>query len=201
MHVAAPRSILFRSVFRGRVIYATPAWLLEEAADHVVIGLVAGSETAQLADGRSVQLERLANGTERLEPTPWHTTHCVWLMPFDVAYAIGHFWNAATGEFLGHYVNLQAPLRRTTLGFDAMDHVLDIVVDADGRWHWKDEDELAEAVRLGIFSTDEAIVIRAEGERVVAQLDDLLPTGWETWWPDPTWHTLRLPADWRHVDR
>jgi hypothetical protein len=41
--------------------------------------------------------------------------------------------------------------------------VLEIVVDPAGVWHWKDEDELAEAVQLGIFNVNQAAAIRAGG--------------------------------------
>jgi hypothetical protein len=49
-----------------------------------------------------------------------------------------------------------------------MDHALDIVVEPDGAWHWRDEDDFAETQRLGVFTTEEAAAVRAEGERVVA---------------------------------
>jgi hypothetical protein len=194
-----PPVVVFRSVFRGRVNFASPGWLLEETARHIVMATVPGAETGQLADPRTTHLARLATGRERVEQMPWHTQHRVWLMPFGVAHAIGHFWDDATGEFLGHYINLQAPLRRTSIGFDSCDNVLDIVVDPDGTWHWKDEDELREAVHLGIFTADEAEAIKAEGERAIASLPHLLPTGCETWQPDPSWSPLTLPTEWRHV--
>ena len=76
---------------------------------------------------------------------------------------------ARDGEFAGWYVNLQEPLRRSPLGFETDDLVLDIRIQPDGSWAWKDEDELEEAVRLGRFTEDEAQAIRAEGERVVEE--------------------------------
>jgi hypothetical protein len=42
----------------------------------------------------------------------------------------------------------------------------------------------------------EAREIRAAGEAVIAALDELVPTGFERWRPDPTWPTPRLPAGW-----
>jgi hypothetical protein len=33
-------------------------------------------------------------------------------------------------------------LRRTRLGFDTRDQALDVVVEPDGTWQWKDEDQL-----------------------------------------------------------
>ena len=101
------------------------------------------------------------------------------------------------GELQGWYVNLETPLRRTSIGFDYLDQKLDLVVRPDGSWRWKDEDELAEAVELGILDRDEAAAVRAEGERVLAAWP--FPTGWEEWRPDPEWEAPRLPAGWDRV--
>jgi len=98
--------------------------------------------------------------------------------------------------FLAWYVNLQAPLVVRGDRFDTTDHALDVVVEPDGSWFWKDENELAEAVALGILTEAEAAGVRAEGERVIAEC--LWPTGWEAWRPRDDWHPLPLPADW-HV--
>ena len=69
------------------------------------------------------------------------------------------------------YVNLQDPLRRTPLGFDTVDHALDVVVELDrSSWRWKDEEELAEAVRDGLFTPEEAADFRAWGERAVERI-------------------------------
>ena len=97
---------------------------------------------------------------------------------------------------------MQAPLRPCAYGYDSCDQVLDIVIRPDGTWRWKDESEFEEAVRLGIFSPEEAVEIRGEGERVIAQLDRLLPTGWEDWRPAPDWSadSLRLHQDIRTAE-
>jgi predicted RNA-binding protein associated with RNAse of E/G family len=193
--VTTPPVVVFRSVFRGRLVYAAPGWLLEETAAHVVTAIVPGAQTLQLLTPRAEVLRDMVAGREQTAILPWHTNRIVWLMPFGAAHAIGHFWNDASDEFAGYYINLQAPLRRTPIGFDSFDHVLDIVVAPDGTWRWKDEDELEEAIRIGLFTPDEAADIRAEGERVIARLTGLLPTGWENWRPAPHWSvsTLTLP--------
>jgi Protein of unknown function (DUF402) len=183
---------VFRSVFRQRLLYAVPGWLLEETPTQVVTATVPGAETRQLVGARRDILRDVARGQERTEVIRWHTNRVVWLTRFQAAHAIGHFWNAASGAFVGYYINLQAPIRRTRFGFDSVDHILDIVVSPDGSWQWKDEDELAEAVNLGLFSKNEAMSIRAEGERVIDGLPRLLPTGWEDWLPDASWSVEAL---------
>jgi predicted RNA-binding protein associated with RNAse of E/G family len=91
-------------------------------------------------------------------------------------------------------VNLQEPLRRTPIGFDTADQLLDLVRSPRGEWRWKDEHELVDAVARGYIGADEAATIRAEGERVIA--NDGFPTGWEDFEPDPTWQVPRLPSGW-----
>lgn len=126
----------------------------------------------------------------------WHGTHRLCLTALDVAHSLDLFWAEDTWDFVGWYVNLQAPLRRTRLGFDTRDHALDLVIAPDGSWRWKDEDHLEAAVRLGLFTREEGREIRREGERVAALLPTLLPTGWERWRPDAAWTPLPLPAGW-----
>jgi hypothetical protein len=192
---------VFRSIFRGRLLFATPAWILEETPHQVVTAAVPGAEIRQLVGPRADVLRRVAAGRERTELVTWQTNRVVWLTPFEAAHAIGHFWNAASGAFVGYYINLQAPLVRSPYGFDSLNHVLDVVVDPDGTWHWKDEDEFIEATTLGLFTPQKALEIRAEGERVIANLPSLLPTGWETWIPNPSWSVdaLKQPPDIRQA--
>jgi hypothetical protein len=62
-----------------------------------------------------------------------------------------------------------------------MDHALDLVIEPDGKWYWKDEDDFAEAQHLGVLTPQEAAAVRHEGERVIA--GQLWLTGWEHWRP------------------
>ena len=87
--------------------------------------------------------------------------------------------------------------RRRFAFMEPTDQALDIVVSPSGEWRWKDEDELAEAVELGIWTEREAQEIRAEGERVIAASP--WPTGWEDWRPPEHWGPLGLPRDWHVV--
>jgi Protein of unknown function (DUF402) len=192
-----PPVVIYRSIFLGRLLYAVPGWLLEEMPRHIVTATVPGAETRQLVGPREDVIRSIATGRERTEVIAWRTNRVVWLTPFGAAHAIGHLWNNDSGAFLGYYINLQAPIRRSVYGFDSFDHVLDLVVRPDGSWQWKDEDEFDQVIELGLFTPDEALAIRAEGERVIASLPELLPTGWEDWRPDPSWSVdmLILPPE------
>jgi predicted RNA-binding protein associated with RNAse of E/G family len=100
----------------------------------------------------------------------------------------------------GWYINLEAPWRRTSIGFDTQDLVLDVTVTDDlSTWAWKDEDELAWSVSTGITSPEEAAVIRAEGMRAIQAMETRawpFQHDWSMWRPNPEWGIPTLPANW-----
>jgi hypothetical protein len=119
------------------------------------------------------------------------------------SYAPMLFWDR-DWEPLHWYVNLESPLRRTPVGFDYTDHVLDVLLPPDrSSWSWKDEDELDQALRRGLFSPRQAQGFRRDGEEAVRLLKDrLVPFDhdWRDWRPPPEWAAPELPADWDRVD-
>jgi hypothetical protein len=86
------------------------------------------------------------------------------------AYAVWAFWEGPGRAFSRWYVNLQDPFRRTSLGFDTLDHELDLW-SPDGRtWHRKDDERLDQRVAEGLFTPAEAEGIRREADRLLAEL-------------------------------
>jgi hypothetical protein len=117
-------------------------------------------------------------------------------------YAVWHFWHGTDRRFKCWYLNLQAPLRRTAIGYDTQDHELDVVVLPDGRRLLKDDELMEQRVREGRYSTAEVADIRSVGSRLTAMLD-----AGEAWWdpvyaswvPDPAWVAPQLPPGWESV--
>ena len=103
------------------------------------------------------------------------------------------------------YINLEDPLVRTSMGFDYLDQMLDIEVTPDlSQWTLKDEDEFEDAVARGILTPEEADVVRAEGEQVIAAIDarrSPFDEPWEQWRPDSCWPTSSLPQDWTDLSK
>ena len=85
-----------------------------------------------------------------LRPGEWHSTWISWL---------------PDGSHLGWYINLQQSLRRTPIGFEAMDLMLDVVVEPDLSWRWKDREEFDEIVQRGLFDDTLAERVMAEAPR------------------------------------
>jgi Protein of unknown function (DUF402) len=105
----------------------------------------------------------------------------------DEMHAIWVFWDGPNRDFAGWYVNLQEPFRRTAEGYDTQDLELDIWIPAGGTWQLKDSDLLDLRVQEGRFTQDQARAIRAEGDRVIAELEAgrrWWDERWAEWSPD-----------------
>lgn len=191
---------LLRSVYRGRVRWTFTHRLVAEERHRVALYCGPGNGGKLLGrDAAGRYLERWAHGDDPADATwgPPHP-HVLRLLRPDASYMLELSWDESW-SFLGWYVNLQTPATRSALGWDMTDLALDITVDPDGTWAWKDEDDLAELVALGVLSREAADEVRREGERVVSLRP--WPTGWESWRAPDDWGPLSLPAGWDRVDR
>lgn len=190
-------TIALREIWRGRVFEARPTIVVEDAPDQTMLllpggvgcGVPIGSDGRELrVPDRPWRLEIRRRGNEPILSFAWPKT------PYAVL-----LWTTDDGRRVW-YVNLQDPLTRTPLGFDTVDHALDVVVELDGSSvRWKDEEELSEAVSTGLFSAEAAARFRASGERAVERIrrgDPPFDRRWDDWRPDPAWARARLPEGW-----
>jgi hypothetical protein len=184
-------SLLIRHVAKGRVVMALPSVVVEQSPELLVTWIAAGTPIAYplgRAHGRLLPFAewtvdlRSWVGPGRLELIPVRRRHSIRLIRSD------------DGGFLGWYVNLQSPLAESRFGFDTTDWQLDLWIEPTGDAHWKDEDDLAQAVDLGILTSQDAEQANEEAHRVLEEWP--FPTGWEEWRPDPTWPAVTLPEGW-----
>jgi len=184
-------AVLLRYRWLGRVYAAVPARVA--ADDEAVTALwVAPGTPVRRPRGRT-PIATLARGAWRPEPGRWDPPGVLMLHPRGAAHSLWHLYDGS-GRFRRWYGNLEQPWSPTELGWDTRDDILDVWTEPGGAWHWKDEDELAEALAHGLFDTGEADAVRREGERVMRETK--LPTGWEEWRADPAWSPPPLPAGW-----
>jgi hypothetical protein len=135
-------------------------------------------------------------GPELTDSAWWANT--LRLMFPERAHSVWLTWGP-DAEFVGFYVNLEEPFRRTAIGFDTNDHTLDIVVTPDLRWSWKDEQLLEGQARDGNYSAELIAEIRQEAASVINMIEFRgapFSDGWDRWRPDPAWPTPVLPATW-----
>ena len=199
--------IVGRSMWHGKIVAALPMTVVLDSEKVLVLFLAAGTaikvpSTYPYREGKTAPKTRgmshLPIGDWKLVDDIW-TTDLVRIMYPGDQHAYYAIWKE--GHFSHWYVNLESAYRRTPSGIDFEDHILDIRIQADmTTWEWKDEDELVEAVALGLISQAQADSTREEGLRAIKRLEAKSPPfdqGWEGWKPDPTWTIPKLPASWQ----
>lgn len=192
-------AIVLRGVWRGKLWWAMPVTVVRDGSNLIALYWPAGTPD-KAPEKRLTPRQLLSTEQVDLVERKWVDTDVLMLVMPGAAHAVYAMWEQRHTSFRCWYIDLQEPLRRTPLGFDTMDHLLDIVVSPDrSEWRWKDEDEFREAVAIGVFSEKEARAIRAEGEEVIRLLqagESLFCDGWELWSPPVEWGIPDFPEGW-----
>jgi len=176
-----------------------PHLLLEETPERIVTCLLPGTIGKRWTLAGHPDWFRRLDEAWGLAEHVWHTRRVVITTTFGTGYSLEVHWDHESAEFLGWYVNLQEPLRRTPFGYDTMDQMLDIWIEPNRSWHWKDCEEFHELELAGLFTAAEGEVIRSEGRHVIDNLSMLLPIGWESWRPESSWPLPTLPDGWERL--
>ena len=196
---------MYQDVWCGAVWAAFPLTVVSETSDLVVayrgpggIGFTQPWPPGVSASERILTALRAPSApTRRLV---WQTNRRLVLLRPGDEHCVSLFWRDADGEFLGWYVDLLAPIRRTAIGIASMDLVLDIVIAPDlSSWRWKDEDDFAEAASRGVFSPELVARVRGNAERCLADLAARrwpYDEDWPAWRPDPAWGVPSMAAGW-----
>ena len=152
-------SVAVRSRPIGKVGYTFPAIVVRDSPDLIALFQPAGTTCKRRTGERGGPKGRnmVAWDGSYEDVIPEISTIHVWV-PGDAYWVIRH-WNG--DAFDGWYINLADPWQRTAIGFDTLDHLLDVVVAPDrASWRWKDEDELAWAVQRAQYAPEQAKEIR-----------------------------------------
>jgi len=150
--------------------------------------------------------EQLARCLARCE---WAFVEAIWdvqtlcLCRFGQWHGVWVSW-LPSGEHWGWYINLQEPYSRTQCGLETMDLALDLIIERDGSWWWKDIDELESYIAHGVVDPELAQRLYAEGQRAVGRHErheSPFGDGWPSWKVDPSWTLPELPSDWDRLCR
>ncbi|GAA2455211.1 DUF402 domain-containing protein [Streptomyces mauvecolor] len=180
-----------------------PVTVVQDTDDVLAVWMAPGTECVRpmLADGRPLHKEPLATrytAPRTTERSHWFGTGVLKLARPGEPWSVWLFWERGW-RFKNWYVNLEEPRARWSGGIDSMDHFLDISVHPDRSWRWLDEDEFAQAQRVGLMDGERAGRVREAGHAAVEVIEAWgrpFSDGWEAWRPDPLWPVPALPADW-----
>jgi hypothetical protein len=193
--------MVMRGVLKGKLWWACPSYVVQDTPDLLARYWPAGTPTLSPVRRPTVE-DELYNRVELVDRN-WTEHDVLSLNIPGSAHSIDLMWLTGTCELRCWYVQLQEVLRRTSIGVDTMDQMLDIVIRPDrNSWYWKDEDELSQAEAIGLYSPEKVANIWEEGERVLATMEANLPPfcdGWEDWTPPVEWTIPRFPEGWEKV--
>ncbi len=197
--------ILYREVDARRKIITDvkPVTVVEDSDTQVVLWLPLDTPSKKpvLHSRIPGKSRRWTEGNWSLQDSVWRWAELLIIIKPDQLRATWVKWSRER-IFQGWYVNMQSNLVCTGLGFDIRDHSLDILVEPDREWRWKDEEELDICVEDGRIEPTHAKDIRAEGLRAVAEIESNegpFSEGWEDWYPDPTFPRPELTSDWNDL--
>ena len=195
------QTIVLREIWQKQVRSAQPQIVVQDEPDLLALYVPVGTWwkiPVALDGGRAGASSRFKAGW-MLKDVEWRGLNRLMMTIPGADYSVEIFRNAVDGSLRGWYINLEDPLRRTALGFDWLDQMLDIIISPDlSTWQWKDEVEFEAAVRFGVLSPARANTLRNEGEKAIAWLQSGNSpfNGWEKWHPDPSWTVPVLPKGW-----
>jgi hypothetical protein len=189
-----------------------PVTVIADDEKHLAVWLESGTRMLHhvLADGSGI---RTADGPARFGAPRaqglkrWQGPGIVAVFQPGADYSVWFFENrtgqtaeaaSAPARRDSYYVNLEDPFTRFDRGILTADHVLDIVVDSDGTYRLKDEDELEFAREAGMFSDEKVARIRSAADSAI---DDIrawtfpFDSDYPDFQPDPAWSMPDLPAE------
>jgi protein associated with RNAse G/E len=138
----------------------------------------------------------------QLKKVTWHTNRVLSIAEPGKYYSILLFWNHASNEFSGYYVNFQLPLKRSHCGFDSLDLDLDMVINPDFSFEWKDVDDYQKATEHGLIIPQWVQGIEKAKAEIFEKLEKRqypFNGSWLDWKPNPSWQPPKLPENWDKI--
>jgi len=198
-HFHYGQPIVLRIISQGRIWEARPEIVVQDTPELLVFYMPPGTICKDAYE--NIRPAKRAATTWSLRDVEWHFGGKLRLSIPGENYSVIILRNL-DNTLRQWYVNLEEPLKRSRLGFDYSDQILDMILTPDlSRWRWEDEDELDEAVSTGLITKKESTNLYAKGNKVITTLQSgkSIFNGWENWQPDPAWPVPVLPGDWNII--
>lgn len=183
----------------SKVFWAFPTIVVQDKPDLTVLYMSAGVLGRNVTH-KPTPKELFSPNEIKIVECRWERTDVLMLIVPTEAFSTYIMWETGTKNLMCWYVNLQEPIRRTSIGFDTMDNTLDVVISPDmSEWKWKDADEFVKAQEVGFYSSEQVREIWAEGEKAVRLITSerrSLYKEWEKWKANPEWEIPKLSPLW-----
>lgn len=199
--------VVTRGIFNGCLCHAHSVIVVKDTPEEIALALLPGAECVDFEGylkGKQNSKRRwdFKDKPFKLEKFFWHTNRLLLLIQPRKYYSTIYFWQNDSNEFLCYYINFQLPFQRSRFGFDTLDLELDIIINPDYSWEWKDLEDYQKSIKSGIIFhewTQEIDIAKEEVFDKLANKQYPLDISWLNWRPDPAWSAPKLPKDWDKI--
>lgn len=203
---------VLRGIVNDQVWLAQSVIVVKDRPDETILLLIPGAQCAY-PEGywRWKENKDYSQGTrwqeakqERmvLKKFAWQTNRILMFLEPDKYYSCFLLWDHKSDQFNCYYINYQLPYQRSHCGFDTLDLDLDIVIDPQYTWKWKDEDDYQEGIREGGIKREWVDGIEQSHAEVFNRIEKRsypLDGSWLNWQPEREWFPPTLPEKWQSV--
>jgi protein associated with RNAse G/E len=199
--------VVWRGIYRNRVWHARTVFVIKDRPEETVVALLTGTECMMpkgYSNGKKNSRRRWDYKQKlwELETFHWHTNRLLCLLEPQRYYSTILFWHNESNKFLCCYINFQLPYWRSHCGIDTLDLDLDLIINPDYSYEWKDEDDYQKGIETEIILPEWIQGIEVAKHKIYARLEKrqypFNGSGLD-WMPDPTWSSPRLPQHWDKV--
>src|SRR5215510_2774702 len=187
--------VSWRGIFRNRVWHAQTVIIVEDSQNETVVALLPETECMApegYLQGKQSDKRRwnFKDKYWELERYNWRTNRLLILLQPNNFYSTMYFWDDATNEFLCYYMNFQLPFRRSISGIDTLDLDLDLIINPDFSFEWKDEKDYQMAIEHEIISPEWIQGIDNAKSDIFDRFEKRqypYDGSWLAWMPNPNW--------------
>jgi len=199
--------VSWRGIRNNCVWHVQPTIVVKDNPDELVLTLLPGTECmAEETYPQGKQHARrwwdFKNNDWVLKPYTWHTNRLLLILEPDACYSTILFWDDASDKFLCYYINFQVPFKRHHACMDTLDLELDIIINPDFAYEWKDLDDYQIALEQGFVSSEHKQQIDDTKLEIFDRLEKRqypFDGSWLDWKPDPNWEPPKLPENWDKI--
>lgn len=202
--------IALRCIFNQRVSYAQSVTVIQDTEEQTVLLLLPGAQCAATEgyftwrtgdNSLGSRWDEMLQGTWKLREFSWETNRFLFLLWPGKFYSIYLIWNQQTNGLVCYYVNFQTPFQRSETGFDFFDLELDVVINPDFTWRWKDLEDYQDGIRAGCIRPEWVQGIEQAKTEVFALLEKRaypFDGTWLDWKPAGSHAPAQLPQGWNN---
>lgn len=201
-------NVALRGMYQNRPWYIQSAIVVKDSPEEIALTIFPGAECVAPygyihqrhgSEGKWDRWQEMLTIPWHQEKYLFHTNRFLILLKPDEFYATIYIWQHETNLFQCYYINFQLPFQRSHCGFDTFDLELDLVIEADYNWRWKDAEDYQRGIEAGILLPEWVRGLEKAQKHVFEKLEQRqypLDGHWLDWKPDPAWTAPKLPENW-----